>query len=119
MSLIGLKIGWDVARVFVMEAALTVLPPDLLYSGSDGNHDIGGLFCHFVILSSLTAILIKFVLNDRHWLLPKHIIDQQFYSRRLLAALAHAAVNMCACHSPDWRGWRLLRRFDWLCRLNG
>jgi hypothetical protein len=60
MSLIGFKIGWDVARAFVMEAALMVLPPDLLYSGGDDNHDVGGLFRRFVIFSSLTAILMKF-----------------------------------------------------------
>ncbi len=60
MSLIGLKIGWDVARAFMIEAALTVSQPDLLYSGGDGNHDVGRLFCSFVIFSSLTAILIKF-----------------------------------------------------------
>jgi hypothetical protein len=30
MRLIGLKISWDVARPFVTEAALTVLPPDLV-----------------------------------------------------------------------------------------
>jgi hypothetical protein len=44
-----LKIGWDVVRVFLKEAALTVLPPDLLYSGGDGNHDVGGLFRRFVV----------------------------------------------------------------------
>jgi hypothetical protein len=44
MSLAGLKIGWDVARAFVMEAVLTVSPPDLLYSGGDGNHDVGNFF---------------------------------------------------------------------------
>jgi hypothetical protein len=56
MSLIGLKIGWDVARAFVIEAVLTVSPPDLLYSAGDSNNDIGRLFRRF---SSLTAILIK------------------------------------------------------------
>jgi hypothetical protein len=61
MSLIGLKIGWDVARAFMIEAALMVSPLDLLYSGGDGNNDIGGLFHRFVVFSSLTAILIKFV----------------------------------------------------------
>jgi hypothetical protein len=60
MSLISLKISWDVARTFVIEAVLTVLPPDLLYSG-DGNNDVGRLFRRFFVFSSLTAILIKFV----------------------------------------------------------
>jgi hypothetical protein len=36
----------------------------------------------------------KIHLNDRHCLLPKHIIDQQFYSCQLLAALARAVVKM-------------------------
>jgi hypothetical protein len=53
MSLIGLKIGWDVARAFVIEAALTVLPLDLLYSGGDSNNDVGGLFRHFVVFCLL------------------------------------------------------------------
>jgi hypothetical protein len=45
----------------VIEAELTVLPPDLPYSGGDGNNDVGGLFRRFVVFLSLTAILIKFV----------------------------------------------------------
>ncbi len=61
IGLFGLKISWDVARAFLKEAALTVLPPDLLYSGGDGNHKIGGLFRRFVVFSSFTALLIKFV----------------------------------------------------------
>jgi hypothetical protein len=61
MGLFGLKIGWDVARAFLKEAALTVLPLDLLYSGGDGNHDVCSLFCHFDVFLLLTAILIKFV----------------------------------------------------------
>jgi hypothetical protein len=56
-----MKIGWDVARAILMEAALTVSPPGLLYSGGDGNHVVGGHFRHFGIFSSLTAIMIKFV----------------------------------------------------------
>jgi hypothetical protein len=56
-----LKIGWDVARTFLKEATSTVSPPDLLYSGGDGNHNIGDLFRHFGIFSSLTAMMIKFV----------------------------------------------------------
>jgi hypothetical protein len=52
IGLFGLKIGWDVVRAFLKEAALTVLPPDLLYSGRNGNHDVGGLFHHFEVFSS-------------------------------------------------------------------
>jgi hypothetical protein len=47
MKLNGLKIGWDVARPFMMEAVLRVLPPDLVQSGSDSNPDVGGRFQHF------------------------------------------------------------------------
>ncbi len=57
----GLKIGWDVVKTFLKEAALKVLPPDLLHSGGDGNCEVGGLFRRFDVFSSLTAILIKFV----------------------------------------------------------
>ncbi len=49
MGLLGLKIGWDVARAFLTEAALTVSPPDLRYSLGDGNYDVGGHFHHFGI----------------------------------------------------------------------
>jgi hypothetical protein len=38
----------------------------------------------------------KIYLNNRQGLVPKHIVDQQFYSSRLLAALACAAVKMRA-----------------------
>jgi hypothetical protein len=51
-----LKISWDVVKAFLKEAALTVSPPDLLYSGGDGNREVGGLFRHFDVFSSLTAI---------------------------------------------------------------
>jgi hypothetical protein len=61
MGLFGLKISWDVARAFLTEAVLMVLPPDLLYSGGDGNHDVGGNFRYFGIFLSLTALMIKFV----------------------------------------------------------
>ncbi len=64
IGLFGLKISWDVVKAFLKEAALMVLPPDLLYSGGDGNREVGGLFRRFDVFSSLTAILIKFVLND-------------------------------------------------------
>jgi hypothetical protein len=60
-GLFGLKIGWDVARAFLKEAVLTVLPPDLPYSGGDGNHDVGGLFRRFVVFLSFTALLVKFI----------------------------------------------------------
>jgi hypothetical protein len=61
IGLFGLKIGWDVVRGFLKEAASTALQLDLLYSGSNGNHDGGSLFRRFDVLSSLTAVLIKFV----------------------------------------------------------
>jgi hypothetical protein len=56
IGLFGLKIGWDVVKAFLKEASLTVLPPDILYSGGDGNHDVGGLFRRFDVFSSLRAI---------------------------------------------------------------
>jgi hypothetical protein len=46
MRLFCLKTGWDEATPFLMEAALTVLPLDVLFSG-DGNHNVGGPFHHF------------------------------------------------------------------------
>ncbi len=40
--------------------------------------------------------MIKFVLNNRQGLVPIRIVDQQFYSRCLFAALARVAVKMRA-----------------------
>ncbi len=68
-----------------MEAALTVSPPDLQYSIGYGNHDGGGHFRHFGIF---------FFWNVQQGLIPKHIIEQQFFSRQLLAALACVAAKM-------------------------
>jgi hypothetical protein len=61
MRLFSLKIVWDEARAFLTEAVSTVLPPDLVYSSSNGNHDVGGPFCHCGIFSSLSALMISFV----------------------------------------------------------
>jgi hypothetical protein len=57
-----LNIGWDVARVFMMCAALTVLPPDFLHG--DSNQDISGPFRHFdyfSLLSTNSFILANFL----------------------------------------------------------
>jgi hypothetical protein len=79
MGLFGLKIGWDVARAFLTEAALIVLPLDLLYSGGDGNHEVGGHFRHFSIFSSLTALMIhKICLNDCQGLIPSLLSTNRF-----------------------------------------
>jgi hypothetical protein len=53
-----MKIGWDIARAFLTEAALVVLPLDFLYFGSDSNHDIDSPFHHFSCFSSLKALMI-------------------------------------------------------------
>jgi hypothetical protein len=95
IGLFGLKIVKDVVRAFLKEAALTVLPADLLYSSGNGNHDVGGLFRRFDV-SVFNSYFDKICLNDKHYLLPKHIIDQQFYSHRLLAALACAVGKIRA-----------------------
>jgi hypothetical protein len=47
IGLFGLKIGWDIVKAFLKKAPLTVLPPDLLYSGGDSNREVGSLFCRF------------------------------------------------------------------------
>jgi hypothetical protein len=61
MRLFSLKIVWDEARAFLTEAVSTVLPPDLVYSSSDGNLNVSGPFRHCGIFSSLTALMIPFV----------------------------------------------------------
>ncbi len=53
LRLFSLKIGWDLARAFLMLAMLTVLPSDFLNSGGDSNYNIGG---HLHCFSSFTAL---------------------------------------------------------------
>jgi hypothetical protein len=61
MRLISLRIGWDVARPFMMDAALTVSPPDSVKSGGNGIHDFGGCFRHFGLFSSVITLMIKLI----------------------------------------------------------
>jgi hypothetical protein len=58
MGLFRLKISLDMARAFLTEAALTVLPPDFLSIGGDTNHNVAGPLCHFGFFGSLTALMI-------------------------------------------------------------
>jgi hypothetical protein len=55
MGLFSLKIGWDVARAFLSENALTVSPPDLINSSNECNQDISGSFHQFGNFLSLPA----------------------------------------------------------------
>jgi hypothetical protein len=70
-----LKIGWDVARAFLTEAASTVLSPDLEYSESIGNHNIGDPFHHFGIFFVFNSFDYTISLNDRQGLAPKCTVD--------------------------------------------
>jgi hypothetical protein len=100
-----LKIGWDVSRAFVIEAVLMmVLPPDLLYSSSDGNNNVGGLFHRFVVFLSLTATLIKFV-----WIIdiafsPSMSWPTVLFSPTFGSPGARGGENARLRHSPDGRG---------------
>jgi hypothetical protein len=55
--------GWDIARAFLTEAASPVSPPDLVYSASNGNHEVDSPFqhWHFFIFNSFDD---KISLND-------------------------------------------------------
>jgi hypothetical protein len=66
-DIFSLNIGWDVARVFVMCAAMTVLPPDFLNVYGDSNQDISGPFRHFGYFSLLSTN--SFILANllQHW----------------------------------------------------
>jgi hypothetical protein len=44
IGLCRLKIGWDIAKVFLRYSCVTVLPLDLF---SNGNHNVSSPFCHF------------------------------------------------------------------------
>jgi hypothetical protein len=88
-----LKISWDVARAFLTEAAWTVLPPDFLNVGGDTNQDVSGPFRYFGNFFVFNSFGDTFCLNDRHGLDPIHVVDQQFYFRRLFTALSSVATN--------------------------
>ncbi len=77
------KIGNDLARAFLMQISILVLPPDFLNSGFESKHNVCG---HFHQFSSLTALMQVLVL--------KCIVDQQFCSCRLFAALVSASMKM-------------------------
>jgi hypothetical protein len=88
-----LKIGWDIARALLTEAEWTVLPLDFLNVGGSTNQDVGGPFHHFgyfFVYHSFDNIICS---NDRQGLDSIHVVDQQFYSRQLFAALASMAMN--------------------------
>jgi hypothetical protein len=90
---LGLKIAWEVARAILTEDAWMVLPPDFLNVGGDTNPDVGGPFCHsgyFFVFNSFDDIICS---NSRQGLAPICVADQQFYFRRLFAALASVGMN--------------------------
>ncbi len=84
-----MKISWDIARALLTEAEQTVLPPDL----QGPNQDVGGPFhqCgYFFVYYSFGDIICS---NDRQGLDSILVVDQQFYTRRLFAALASMVMN--------------------------
>jgi hypothetical protein len=88
-----LKIGWDVARAFLMEAVWMVLLPDFLNVRGDTNQDVSGPFCHFGYFLVFNSFGDTFCLNDLHGLDPIRVVDQQFYFCRLYTALASVVTN--------------------------
>jgi hypothetical protein len=120
MGLFSLKISWDVARAFLMEAALMVLLPDLLYSGGYSNHNVSGPFCYFGIFSSLTAMMIKLVLMIDKVLSPSILLTNSCILTDFLQSWPAGWQKCMPSSQPglDWRGLQFLRRFDQLCRLN-
>jgi hypothetical protein len=61
MGLYGLNIGWDVARVFLIETTLKISLLDFLYSSGDSNHDVSGPFRHFGYFFVFHSLMIQFV----------------------------------------------------------
>jgi hypothetical protein len=93
-GLLGLKICWDLVRAFLTEAELTVLPPDLLYSCDDGNHNVSGPYCHFGHFFIFNSFDETICWKDWLGLVPKRIVNQQFYSLWLFAASACVGTQM-------------------------
>jgi hypothetical protein len=101
MGLFGLEIGWNVARAFLMEAALTALLPDFLYSGGSATSVvlfIISLFLHLFQLWLLDILLLHmlsppiiFFFNKKNTLL---FSTNNFISCQLFAALVSGATKM-------------------------
>jgi hypothetical protein len=73
-----------------------VSPPDFLYSCGDINHyggDPFNHFCHFFIFNSFDDTI---CLCHRLGLVPKSVVNQQFYSHQLFPDLVHTAMKMFA-----------------------
>jgi hypothetical protein len=79
-----------------MEAERMVLPPDLLNVGGGTNPDVGGPFRHFGYFFAYYSFGYIICSNDRQGLDSIRVVDHQFYSRRLFAALASMATNFGA-----------------------
>jgi hypothetical protein len=93
IGLFCLKISCDVARAFLMEAALTALPPDFWNIGNDTNHEVGSPFHHFGYFFVFNRFDNIMGSNDWQGLDPVGVVDQQFYSYQLFAALTSARMK--------------------------
>ncbi len=69
------------------------MPPNFLNVGGDTNQEVSGLFRHFGYFLVFNSFSDTFCLNNRRDLDPVRVVDQQFYFRRLFAALATVATN--------------------------
>jgi hypothetical protein len=58
-----------------------------------GYHTGPTILGHFVIFI-VNSYDDKICFNDRQGLIPKHIVNQQFYSRQLFAAVARVVAKM-------------------------
>jgi hypothetical protein len=72
------------------------LLPEFLYVGGKSKHDVGIPFHHFGYFFVFNSFRDMICLNDQQDLDFMRVVDQQFYSRRLFAALAGAVKNSVA-----------------------
>jgi hypothetical protein len=119
MGLFSFKIGWDIAWAFLTEAASAVLPSEQVNSGDNGNCEFGGPFCHFGVFHLKQLWWCNLFEWSTGYCPQMYCRPTVLFPLTFCSPDARSRKNVHLRHSPDWSGWRFLRRFDWLCRLNG
>ncbi len=95
VRLFVLKIGWDIARAFLTEAALTVsLLAFFLPSSGNGNQDINSPFCHCGHFSSFTVLMIQFFEWSNRCCPQTYYQPTVLYSPTFCAALVQTATKI-------------------------
>jgi hypothetical protein len=81
IGLSNLKISWDVAIAFLTEAALMGFPCWTFYTAAATITPTSASFPSFWSFFVFNSFAGMICLNDRQGLVPKRLVDQQFFFR--------------------------------------